>query len=99
MSGEMTALGKCQACKATEKALLIRVLATGFEAWMPRQAVEWGEHVEMGQVFEAFVATGLWERKQPVLPEVQVLPYRAPAEPGLTARRRRRPRSMKGRRK
>lgn len=104
MSEETVAIGRCRVRKATEKALLVRVLATRFEAWMPRKAVEAGDSLADGQEFDGVVMRRLWATKgapRPSVPregpvQIQKLPYIPPQSQGLRVRPRRH-RSMKGR--
>lgn len=53
-------LGTCLAVRVTSKAVLIRVLETSAEAWMPKSCVQFGYELATGETFQGFVARRIW---------------------------------------
>lgn len=47
--------------------MLVHVLATGQKAWLPKRAIEFGDSIELGEVFVGFVESGIWEEKLAIM--------------------------------
>lgn len=53
-------LGACVAVKVTTKAVLIRVIETAEEAWMPKACMQFGYGLVTGEGFHGFVMRKVW---------------------------------------
>ena len=53
-------IGQCLAVRVTKKAVLVRVVETEDEAWMPKTCMQFGFDVEQGEFFQGLVFRKMW---------------------------------------